>query len=213
MAFSYDPQQAATALAGADVELGRLIERVGPCTLAPRPMDSPFEALMRSIVYQQLSGKAAGTIYGRVRQLFPGDGPPRPEHVRALSDEALRGAGLSRAKLAAVRDLAEKTLAGIVPPLEVLRSLPDDEIVARLTQVRGVGPWTVEMLLIFWMGRPDVLPVTDLGVRKGFMQTYGHDNLPTVEELRSHGERWRPFRSVASWYLWRAVDLKTVDGS
>lgn len=204
----YDPARAAAVLAEADPLLGRVIEQAGPCALAPRPMEGPFEALMRSIVYQQLSGKAAATIYGRVCALFDGEGAPAPAAVLAASEETLRGAGLSRAKTAAVRDLADKTLSGVVPPLDTLREMDDDAIVERLTRVRGVGRWTVEMLLIFWMFRPDVLPVADLGVRRGFQFTYGLDDLPTPAALLAHGERWRPYRSVASWYLWRAVDLQ-----
>jgi DNA-3-methyladenine glycosylase II len=206
MTPSYDPTEATAVLAGADPTLGRLIARVGPCPLAARPMESPFEALMRSIIYQQLSGKAAATIYGRVEALLPPSRPPQPEDVLALPAEALRAAGVSRAKVAAVHDLAARTLDGTVPPLADLEALPDEAIVERLVRVRGIGPWTAEMMLIFWMGRPDVLPVTDLGVRKGFMRTYDLEALPEPAWLRAYGDRWRPYRSVASWYLWRAVD-------
>lgn len=212
MSLQYDPTEAVATLSAADPHLQRLIEQVGPCTLTPSPMKTPFEALMRSIVYQQLSGKAAATIYGRVRALFPTDAPPRPEDVLAIPVEALREAGMSRAKIAAVQDLAAKVLDGTVPPLDVLHTLSDQEIIERIVQVRGIGPWTAEMMLIFWMGRPDVLPVTDLGVRKGFMHTYGLAALPASTELLAHGERWRPYRSVASWYLWRAVDLAVANG-
>lgn len=211
MELPYDPAEAAGHLASADPHLGRLIARVGPCTLQARPHEGPFEALMRSIVYQQLSGKAAATIYGRVCALFPPPGPPRPEDVLAVPEEVLRGAGLSRAKTAAVRDLAARTLDGTLPSRDALEAMDDAEIISRMVQVRGIGPWTAEMMLIFWMGRPDVLPVTDLGVRKGFMYTYGLPDLPTADVLLGHGERWRPFRSVASWYLWRAVDTPTVE--
>ncbi len=214
MSIPYDPAEAAGVLAQADPVLGRLIDRAGPCTLEASPMETPFVALMRSIVYQQLSGKAAATIYGRVCALFDGAAPPLPEAVLAADPALLRGAGMSNAKVAAVRDLAAKTLDGTLPSLEALHAMADAEIVERLICVRGVGPWTAEMMLIFWMGRPDVLPVTDLGVRKGFMYTYGRDGLPDAAELLSHGERWRPYRSVASWYLWRAVDLQmVVEGS
>lgn len=207
MILVYDPAEAVTALAAADETLGQLMERVGPFTLETRALLSPFQALLRSITYQQLSGKAAATIYGRALALFPGGGPPTPEQILAIEEDRLRGAGLSRAKVAAFKDLAAKTLDGIVPPLDALQEMKDAEIIERLTAVRGIGRWTVEMLLMFRLGRPDVLPVTDLGVRKGFMLTYDLDDLPKPKELRTYGECWRPYRSVASWYMWRAVDL------
>ena len=205
MSLAYDPQTAIAALSEADVRMARLIERIGPFRLEVREMLSPFQAIMRSIVYQQLSGKAAATIYGRVLALFD-ESPPEPQHLLDASEDALRGAGLSRAKTAAVRDLAAKTLDGTVPSLTALRAMDDDEIITRLTAVRGVGRWTAEMLLIFRLGRPDVLPVHDLGVRRGFQRTYGLDVLPPPKLLLAHGERWAPYRSVASWYLWRAAD-------
>ena len=200
-----DPQAAVRALAEGDPALGALIARVGPCTLAPAGLKSPFEALAKAIVYQQLSGKAAGTIFGRVVAAV-GD-PLTPEALLATSDETLRGAGLSRAKLAAVKDLAVKTQGGLVPDFAELETLEDAAIVERLTAVRGIGRWTVEMLLIFDLGRPDVLPVHDLGVRKGAQRTYGLSELPTPRVLEAFGERWRPHRSVASWYMWRATEL------
>lgn len=207
MSLPYDPDDALRALRRADDAMGRLIDRVGPFTLELRPIDDPFHALMRSIVYQQLSGKAAATILGRVLTLFPGEAPPDPDELLATPDEKLRGAGLSRAKTAAFKDLAQKSLDGIVPSMEALAAMPNEEIIRRLTAVRGVGRWTVEMLLIFCLGRPDVLPVTDLGVRKGFMLTYGLDTIPKPKELAEYGTCWQPYRSVASWYLWRATDL------
>ena len=205
--LTYDPEEAVAALSKADAPLGRLMKRAGPCLLETRTPYHPFPALMRSIVYQQLSGKAAGTIYGRVLDLFPQSTHPEPEQVLALPDEAFRGAGMSRAKVAAIKDLAEKTLEGEVPPGPRLNGMPDDEIIRRFTRVRGVGEWTVQMMLIFDLGRADVLPVKDLGVRKGFMLTYGSSGLPEPADLLEHGELWRPYRSVASWYLWRAVEL------
>lgn len=208
MSLPYDAEQAIAALKAIDAPLAALIERVGPYRLKLRTAPNPFQALMRSIVYQQLSGKAAATIYGRVLDLFPEDELPLPQHILDTPDEALREAGLSRAKTAAVKDLAAKTLGGIVPERAVLRTLEDEAIIERLTAVRGVGRWTVEMLLIFYLGRPDVLPVTDLGVRKGFMHTYDLDDLPSPSALRAHGRRWTPYRSVASWYLWRANDTE-----
>ena len=149
---------------------------------------------------------AANTILGRFTKLFPGRRFPRPEDLAGVTDDALRGAGFSRAKVAAIRDIAEKTLTGIVPASRHIHRLPDDEIVERLTEVRGVGRWTVEMLLIFQLGREDVLPADDFGVRNGFRLAYKLRELPKVKELLAHGERWRPHRTTAAWYLWRAAD-------
>lgn len=205
--LTYDPKEAVAALGGVDAALRRLIERAGPCLLEARMPYDPFRALMRSIIYQQLSGRAAGTIYGRVLDLFPQEDHPEPQQLLALPDAAFRGAGMSRAKVAAVKDLAEKTLEGAVPSGQRLTGMPDDEIIKQFTRVRGVGEWTVQMMLIFDLGRGDVLPVRDLGVRKGFRLTYGSNELPDHAELLEYGEIWRPYRSVASWYLWRAVEL------
>jgi DNA-3-methyladenine glycosylase II len=205
--FVFDPAEATAALSRADKKLAKIIRRAGPFTLRPEKMQSPFEALLRAIVYQQLSGKAAATIYSRVEKLYPDRKSVRPEELLESPDADLRGAGLSRAKVAAAKDLAAKTLDGTVPTLARLRKMADTEILERLVQVRGIGIWSVEMLLIFRLGRPDVLPISDLGVRRGFMLTYGHAEMPAPKHLLEQGERWRPFRSVASWYLWRAVDL------
>ena len=194
-------------LTRADKVLGRLIKKVGPCTLEPQRRRPPFQALVRSVAYQQLNGKAAETILGRALALFPGKRFPTPEDLIAMPDEKLRGAGLSRNKTAAIKDIAAKTMAGVVPDLRGILKLSNEAILERLTKVRGVGPWTVEMLLMFTLGREDVLPATDFGVRKGFALTYGLKELPTPKELLAHGERWRPHRTTASWYLWRAVDL------
>lgn len=194
-------------LSRADKTLGRLIARVGPCDLQPRKMHSPFQALVSSVVYQQLNGTAAETILRRVLALYPGRKFPAPEDFLATPDDPLRAAGLSRAKLAAIKDISAKTLDGIVPTAAAIRKLADAEIVERLTTIRGVGPWTVEMLLMFTLGRPDVLPATDYGVRQGFALTYRKKELPAPRELLAHGERWRPHRTIAAWYLWRAVDL------
>ena len=202
----YDGRAAVRALKKADPALGRLIERVGPFRLQLRGLHTTFEALAQSIVYQQLSGKAAATILGRVKALFPEE-RLAPAHLLQLDETALRAAGLSGNKQRAMRDLAEKTLGGLVPDVEHLAGLGDDEIVERLTQVRGIGRWTVEMMLIFRLGRPDVLPVDDLGVRKGFQIAYRKRALPTPTELARRGEAWRPYRSVASWYFWRATEL------
>ncbi len=194
-------------LSRSDKIMARLIARVGPCAWKPRRRRSPFEALVQSVAYQQLNGTAAATIFGRVKALYPGKPFPTPADLIATPDELLRGAGLSRSKLAAIKDIAAHTLSGVVPTSRAIIRLSDDEILARLTTIRGVGPWTVHMLLMFKLGRPDILPVSDYGVRKGFAVTYGLKDLPTHDELLAHGERWRPYRSFAAWYLWRALEL------
>lgn len=190
-----------------DPQLARVIKQVGPCPLAPRRGVEPWQALVRAVAYQQLNGIAAETIFQRFLALFPGSKFPAPAQIIAAADELLRRAGLSRAKTAAIKDIAAKTIAGVVPPRRSIARLSDAEIVERLTTIRGVGPWTVEMLLMFTLGRPDVLPATDYGVRTGFALVYGLKELPAPKAILAHGERWRPHRSVASWYLWRAIDL------
>ena len=204
--YPFDAGAAVAALRRSDPALARAIDTFGPFAMRRRAMRTPFEALLRAIVYQQLSGRAAGAIHARVLALFEG-GRPSPRALAAMSDDALRATGLSRAKAAAARDLAEKTVARVVPGGRALRGMPDDEIVARLVQVRGVGRWTVEMLLMSHLARPDVLPATDLGIRRGFARLRGLEELPEPADLLAHGERWRPWRTVASWYLWRAADL------
>ena len=194
-------------LCDADKVLARLIQKVGPCALKPKRRRQPFEALVSAVTHQQLNGTAATTILNRVLALYPGKRFPAPEDLLATPDEKLRAAGLSRAKTAAMKDIAGKTIAGVVPTLRAVSKMSDAEIVERLTTVRGVGPWTVEMFLMFTLGRLDVFPVTDYGVRKGFAVTYGLRDLPTPKELLAHGERWRPHRTTASWYLWRALEL------
>lgn len=203
----FDPIAAVEHLKARDRRLASVIEKVGPFRLRPAAIESPFEALASSIVYQQLTGKAAATILARVVALFRPRRFPRPQDVADISEEKLRSAGLSRSKAAALKDLAAKALDGTVPRLALLEKLSDEEIVERLTAVRGIGPWTVEMLLIFRLARADVLPATDYGVRKGFALLRRQKELPTPKELLAYGERWRPYRSVASWYLWRALDL------
>ncbi|HSU54257.1 MAG TPA: DNA-3-methyladenine glycosylase [Candidatus Dormibacteraeota bacterium] len=194
-------------LSRADKTLARLIRSVGPCTIKLRKRSSPYQSLVRAVVYQQLNGTAAETILGRVKALFPGRRFPTPEDILKMPDEKLRGAGLSRAKTAAIKDIAAKTISGVVPISREIVKFTDAEIVERLTALRGVGPWTVEMLLIFTLGRTDVLPVTDYGIRKGFALTYRWKELPTPKELLEFGERWRPHRSTAAWYFWRALDI------
>ena len=191
----------------ADKTLARVIKRVGPCPLAPRRHVTPYQALVKSVTYQQLNGNAAETIFRRMLALFPGKKFPAPEDILAAPVEMLRSAGLSRAKTAAIKDIAAKTIAGVVPPRRGLATLSDAEIMEQLTTIRGVGPWTVEMLLMFTLSRPDVLPATDYGVRSGFARVYRWKELPSPKELRAHGERWRPHRTVAAWYLWRALEL------
>lgn len=205
--LGYDPEVACRHLTAADPLMADLIARVGEFTMRPAPTQSLFAALLRSIVYQQLTGKAAATILGRVTRLFAPRRFPTPRDLLQVSPEQLRQAGLSTNKTAALRDLAAKTLDGTVPPLARIRRMDDEEIIERLTAVRGIGRWTVEMLLIFRLGRPDVLPVTDLGVRKGFALTFRKGRLPDAGHMLRRGQGWRPYRSVASWYLWRAVEL------
>ena len=206
--LSFDPVAAVEHLRGKDRRLAKVIDQVGPFRMRPAELQSPFEALLESIVYQQLTGKAAATILARVVALFRPRRFPRPQEVIDIPAEKLRGAGLSRSKAAALKDLAAKALDGTVPAsARALEKLSDDEIVERLTAVRGIGRWTVEMLLIFRLARPDVLPATDYGVRKGHARLRGARELPSPKELLAYGERWRPYRSVASWYLWRVLDL------
>ena len=205
--LAFDPAKAVRALSRKDPVLGRAIKLVGPFAMRCSALHSPFQALASSIVHQQLSGKAAQTILGRVVALHAPLPFPRPEDVVGTSDERLRAAGLSRGKTLALKDLAARTIEGALPTLNELHLLPTETIVERLTMVRGIGRWTVEMLLMFRLGRPDVLPSTDLGVRKGFARAMGLAELPTPGELLLHGERWRPWRTVASWYLWRVCEL------
>ena len=193
-------------LAKSDPVLRRLIGKLPPCAFPVRPRRQPFESLASAIAHQQLNGTAARTILARFVALFPGKRFPSAKDLAHVTDRQIRRAGFSRAKIAALRDLAEKTIEGVVPPSREIRRLSDDEIVERLTAVRGVGRWTVEMLLIFQLGRPDVLPADDFGIRKGFAAAYGLGDLPRPKHLLEHGERWRPHRTVASWYLWRSAD-------
>jgi len=186
--------------------MAELIGRSRRYNITPAVLIRPFDALAESIAYQQLSGKAAATIFGRVRALYPKRKWLDPEQLLATPDETLRAAGLSRAKTAALKDLAAKTIDGTVPSGRALIRMTDDEIITRLTTVRGIGRWTVEMLLLFDLGRLDVWPVDDYGVRKGFAKTFGRRKLPTPKQLMKFGEKWRPYRSVAAWYFWRALD-------
>ena len=194
-------------LSKADPVMKQLIKRSTPFALKPAPLQSPFEALTRAIASQQLHGAAAEAILGRFIMLVPGKAFPEPDDVEQLTDDQIRSTGFSRSKIIALRDLAEKVTHGIVPTPREINTMDDDAIVSRITQVCGIGRWTVEMLLIFKLGRMDVLPVDDFGVRKGFMRAYGCAEMPKPKEIRAHGEKWRPYRTVASWYLWRAALL------
>lgn len=205
---SVDVPGALAQLSAADPALGAVIAATQPFGLVPRDRRSPFHELMRAIVYQQLSGQAAGTIFGRFLALYGSRGRrPAPEQVMATPLEAMRSAGLSRAKSAAIQDLAAQTIAGVVPTLAEAKRLDDEALIERLVQVRGVGRWTAEMFLMFGLGRVDLLPVDDLGVRKGFMKMQRMRALPSEERLRRHGRRWAPYRTIASWYCWRATEL------
>ena len=210
----FDPAKAVAHLRAGDPKLGALIDRAGPFTLRLDQSVPPFESLLESILYQQLHGKAAAAIHARVREFFGGD--PTPQLLLDTPDEPLRAAGVSGNKIKALRDLSARTIDGTVPSHAAILKMSDADIVERLTEVRGIGSWTVEMLLIFRLGRPDVLPVTDYGVRKGYALTFqrlpksrplASKDLPKPDVIFRRGLRWAPFRSVASWYLWRACDL------
>ncbi len=184
----------------------RLIKTHGPCALVPETNRSPFQSLVSAVAHQQLNGTAAETILGRFRALFPGRRFPTAAQLATVDDDALRATGFSRAKIAAIRDIAAKTLDGTIPTSRAIRAMPDAEIIERLVTVRGVGRWTVEMLLIFKLGRPDVFPADDFGVRNGFRIAHGLDEMPKPKDLLLHAELWRPYATTAAWYLWRAAD-------
>jgi len=205
MALGFDLSEATRHLSSCDEQLAKLIAETAQFQTEDGA-ESPYEALLEAIVYQSISGKAAATIYARVKALGSGGRPPNPAQMLKLRTSVLRKAGLSKAKVLAMKDLAEKTIAGIVPNLEDATKLSDEELVQRLDSVRGIGAWTVEMFLIFNLGRPDVLPIHDLGVKKGWSVTYGKKFMPKPKELLQFGERWRPYRTVASWYMWRAFE-------
>jgi O-6-methylguanine DNA methyltransferase len=205
--FGFDPSAAVAHLRASDPALARVIDQIGPFRLQLNRTPSIFVALAEAIVYQQLTARAAATIFARVCSLFPETSDrPTAEQILDASDEKLRGAGLSRAKLLSLRDLARKAANGEIPTLAEIHPMADEAIIERLTGVRGIGRWTAEMLLIFRLGRPDVLPADDYGIRKAFALVYGGDELPTRKDLEAYGSRWAPYRTVASWYLWRAVE-------
>lgn len=212
----YDAVAAVKALCAADKKLAQLIEKAGPFTLRLPAAQTPFEALTESIVYQQLHGKAAATIHRRLLESFELGAHPTPQQLLDCPNEQLRGAGLSHNKALAIRDLAAKSMDGTVPTLAAIRRMSDAEVIEKLTLVRGIGRWTVEMMLMFRLGRPNVLPVTDFGIRKGFALTYlglkpttklTPDLLATAEQIERKARKWEPYCSVASWYMWRACDL------
>ncbi len=203
----YDARKAVRHLKRVDPNLKNLINAVGPFDVEMKNFKSPFLLLLETIVYQQLSGKAAGTIFGRVQALFPSKSHITPTRLFAIPDDELRAAGMSWAKVAAAKDLAAKCLQRQVPSKNRLVQMSNEEIIDTLVQIRGIGPWTVEMLLMFHLGRPDVLPVSDLGVRKGYQLTYELDEMPKPKAMYDLCDHWRPFRSVGSWYMWRALDL------
>ncbi|HXX71164.1 MAG TPA: DNA-3-methyladenine glycosylase [Candidatus Acidoferrum sp.] len=207
LALPFDHVDALAHLSRVDKRLAGLMQRVGTFQLRLDECDSVYESLLEAIMHQSIAGKAAQAIFQRIRALGSNGNCPTPEQLLRVSTRTLRRCGLSNAKVAAVRDLAQKTLDGVVPTLAQAEKMSDQELVDRLVSVRGIGAWTVEMFLIFRLGRPDVLPIHDYGVQKGYAITYRKRAIPRPQELLQFGERWRPYRTVASWYMWRAVHL------
>jgi DNA-3-methyladenine glycosylase II len=195
-------------LCSVDPIMADLIAKVGPCELTPDLSRTPYQALVRAVAYQQLHGKAAASIFGRFLAMFPGGKFPTPQEVIETPVEKLTGIGLSRAKAGYVKEIARMAFEGVVPGHGHIKRMTDEEIIERLTTIRGVGRWTVEMLLIFTLGRPDVLPVDDFGIRSGYAIAFRKRKAPAPAEILKRGERWKPYRSIASWYLWRAGDLE-----
>jgi 3-methyladenine DNA glycosylase/8-oxoguanine DNA glycosylase len=207
----FDHAEAHAFLSRSDERLAALIARVGSFHFKLDESASVYESLLEAIVYQSISGKAAAKIFERIKSLGA-SGCPTPQELLRVRAHTLRRAGLSHAKVLAVKDLARKTMEGVVPTLAEAEKMSDTELVERLISVRGIGAWTVEMFLIFRLGRPDVLPIHDYGVQKGFALTYGKRRIPKPKELLKFGERWRPYRTVASWYMWRAVEMAGTNG-
>ena len=201
-----DAAKAIRHLKKADPDLAKVIRRIGPCELKPDKSRTIYASLVRSIVYQQLTGKVAAIIFGRFLELFPGRKFPGPERVLRMPFERLRGVGLSNQKASYIRNIAQAARDGIVPDSRQANRMSDDKLVEQLTSIKGVGRWTVEMLLIFRLGRPDVLPATDYGVQKGFVLAKRLAELPKPNELLAAGGCWAPYRTVAAWYLWRTAD-------
>jgi len=202
-----DHREAIAHITKGDPRLAALIKKCNEFKLNIDEEQTPYESLLRAIAYQSIAGKAAAVIFGRIKALGKDRRCPTPQELLRVHPQTLREAGLSAAKIAAVRDLAQKTIDGIVPITEAAQKMSDQELVERLISVRGIGAWTVEMFLIFRLGRPDVLPIHDYGIQKGFALTYRKRRIPKPKELAKFGERWRPWRTVASWYMWRAVDV------
>jgi 3-methyladenine DNA glycosylase/8-oxoguanine DNA glycosylase len=207
----FDQVEAHAFLSRTDDRLARVIQQIGKFQFVLDQCDSVYESLLEAIAYQSISGKAAATIFARIKALGSNGNCPTPQEILRMRKQTLRKAGLSNAKILAVKDLAKKTIDGIVPTLPEAEKMSDEELVERLISVRGIGAWTVEMFLIFRLGRPDVLPIRDYGVQKGFALTYRKRRIPKPKELLKFGERWRPWRTVASWYMWRAVQLAGTD--
>ena len=204
--LAFELAEAVRHLSERDETLKTLIAETVPFQIDVADAQSPFEVLMESIVYQSISGKAAATIFARIKVLGSDGRPPTPAQMLKIPSVKLRKAGLSGAKVMAMKDLAKKALSGVVPTHDEALKLSDDELAERLVSVRAIGAWTVEMFLIFRLGRPDVLPIHDLGVTKGWSVAYGKKHMPKPKELLEFGERWRPYRTVASWYMWRAFE-------
>ena len=205
--FAFKPAKAVAHLEAADPALAAIIEAVGPFRMELKVSRSLFGALAEAIVYQQLSNKAAATIYGRVEALYPrATAGFTPRHILATADERLRGCGLSRAKVLAVKDLAGRVAGGELPTLDEAHGLKDAELIERLIKVRGIGRWSAEMFLMFRLGRPDVLPLDDYSLRKAYARAFRKRAPPSPRALAKAGEKWRPYRTVASWYLWRALE-------
>ncbi len=208
---AFDHREAIVHITKGDPHLAALVEKCIEFKLNIDSEQTPYESLLRAIAYQSIAGKAAAVIFGRIKALGSNGRCPTPEALLLVPAPTLREAGLSAAKIAAVRDLAQKTIEGVVPTLDDAEKMSDQELVERLISVRGIGAWTVEMFLIFRLGRPDVLPIHDYGVQKGFALTYRKRRIPKPQELAKFGERWRPYRTVASWYMWRAIEVAGKD--
>lgn len=205
MACTIDYPRATALLAGADPVLGQLIDRHGECGLAKRSGEPTLKRLARALVSQQLSVKAAATIFARFLALYPDAEFPSPAQVRQTPLETLRGVGLSRQKASYLQDLCTRVESGALG-LDTLDAMTDDQVMETLTAVKGIGRWTAEMILIFQLGRPDILPVDDVGLLRSIQRVYGFKRRPTEKQVRRLGEKWRPYRSVASWYLWADLD-------
>ena len=209
--FGFEPAKAVVHLQAADPALARIIEQAGPFAMELKKARSVFAALAEAIVYQQLSNKAAATIYGRVEALYPRARQGfTPAHILRTRDDALRGAGLSRAKVLALRDLAQRVATRQLPTLDEAHLLEDAALIERLVEVRGIGRWSAEMFLMFRLGRPDVLPTDDYSLRKAYATAFRKRKLPSPEALEKAGVKWRPYRTVASWYLWETLNRKSA---